>query len=78
MAKDENRFFQLKKAQVNLDLSNVPSNTILFIASDGAGNKEILEFDLKDLTAPNQVILRNTTTGKCFKPVGGVWQWVPC
>lgn len=80
MARYQTRVFELTEAQANLDLNNIPPNTILVIVSDDTGDKKILDLDLKNPTAipQDQIILRNSTAGLCFKLINGKWQWVPC
>jgi hypothetical protein len=63
----------LKEAPV--DLGNIPPKTFLIIVSDDVGGKKILSLD-PNAIHQDQLVLRNTTTGLCFRPIGGVWQWV--
>lgn len=52
-------------------------NTILMIVVDGAGKKRVLRLKT-DAIQENETLLRNTTTGLCYRLINGVWKWVPC
>ena len=57
--------------------AEIAPNTILMVISDGAGKKQILRLNT-DAIKENETILRNTTTGLCYKFINGQWVWVPC
>ena len=59
------------------NLAEITPNTILMIVVDGTGKKQILRLNT-DAIKENETLLRNTTTGMCYRLVNGVWTWVPC
>ena len=59
------------------NLAEIKPNTILMVITDGTGKKQILRLNTAAIKE-NETILRNTTTGMCYRLVNGVWQWVPC
>lgn len=65
----------LEETQVDLDLGNIPPETFLIIVSDHAGNKKILSLAAGQ-HHQSQLVLHDVATGLCFRPIGGVWQWI--
>ncbi|RUQ33645.1 MAG: hypothetical protein EKK68_01065 [Candidatus Competibacteraceae bacterium] len=59
------------------NLAEIASNTILMVMTDGTGKKQVLRLKT-DAIQENDVLLRNTTTGLCYKFINGQWIWVPC
>ena len=58
-------------------LAEMAPGTILMVVADQTGKKQI--FLLKsDAIQENAAVLRNTTTGLCYKFINGKWVWVPC
>ncbi len=58
-------------------LAEIAPNTILMVISDEAGTKQVLRLNT-DAIKENETLLRNTTTGLCYKFINGQWVWVPC
>ncbi|CDH46210.1 hypothetical protein [Candidatus Contendibacter odensensis] len=59
------------------NLTQIGSNTVLMIVSDGVGNKLFLKLNT-DAIKENQTIICNTEADLCLKLINGVWMWVPC
>ena len=59
------------------NLAEITPNTILMVISDEAGTKQVLRLNT-DAIKENEILLRNTTTGLCYKFINGQWVWVPC
>lgn len=75
MAKYKIANLEIEENSSSVDLQGIAPNTILVIASDGAGKIKML------VPKPGETLddaMITGTTGLCRKLIGGVWQWVPC
>ncbi len=75
MAKYKIANLEIEENSSSVDLQGIAPNTILVIASDGAGNMKILA-PKPGATLNDKMI--TGTAGLCRRLIGGVWQWVPC
>jgi len=75
MAKYKVANVEFEEDTTSVNLSELPPNSILVIASDAKGNKKILELNPDEIQNKNMIA---GITGLCYRFKDGRWQWLPC